>query len=63
MAEYVKNIIINCNEGGSFASATMQRAGVKMKAKDANGKTVEIEEAQPNESVDLKGLKALIKGL
>lgn len=58
MSGYIKNIVINMGADGQFASATSQSAGVMVKTDDG-----EVEEAQPNVSIDLKALKAMIAGL
>ena len=52
---YVKNIVINCNPDGTFASATKQEAGVM-----GDG---EYEIPQPNVSVELKEVKAIVGAL
>lgn len=59
MAGYVKNVVINCNPDGSFASATQLRAGVM--ETNSDGDTVDM--AQPNEAIDLEAVKAFIGGL
>lgn len=58
MSEYVKNIVVNFNEDGSFASATKLVAGAT--GPDGEGNTVPV--AKPNESIDLAEVRSLIPG-
>lgn len=57
MAEYVESLVVNFSADGKFASATQRRAGVMQ---EIDG--VEVEIPQPNESVDLFAVQALLKG-
>jgi hypothetical protein len=55
MAEYTKNIVINCNPDGAFASATKQVGGVTVQVDG-----VEVDEPQPNVSIELAELRTLV---